>query len=148
MYAYDDDDGETPVLTRTVTVTIPQPQLGAEEAVSAPSSPIDATALAALVEAASTLWLTHGLQADSVARLANVTFSLENLESNTLGLAESSPGGMLIRIDADAAGRGWFVDPTPFESDEFGARSGSEYAALPGSVADGEVPILTPSSHV
>src|SRR5262249_35275284 len=49
------------------------------------------------------------------AQFANVRFALADLPDGMLGRQT----GNLIEIDRDAAGRGWFVDPTPRNDSEF-----------------------------
>ena len=51
--------------------------------------------------------------------------------------------GNQIEIDLDAAGHGWFVDPTPGDNSEFNAYG----EALPGSDAEGNIDLLTAISH-
>jgi hypothetical protein len=61
-----------------------------------------------------------------------------------LGMA--FPGA--IWIDQDAAGYGWFVDPTPGDNAEFRAVvSGRDFVALPGSAAAGRIDLLTVVVH-
>jgi hypothetical protein len=49
------------------------------------------------------------------SRLSDLEFVLTDLPGATLGLAH----GNTIWIDRDAAGWGWFVDPTPWDDSEF-----------------------------
>ncbi len=113
--ALDDDGGSTPVQLRQVTVTIPMTQLG-EQTGTTSSSAVTEADLASLFEAAQTLWLNAGLSYSQLSRFDSVQLALTDLPSNTLGIAELAAGSMVIRIDADAAGRGWFIDSTPMSS--------------------------------
>ena len=54
----------------------------------------------------------------------------------------------VVIIDDDAGGRGWFIDPTPFDNSEFAVpMGGGEFVALPGSLAYGRVDLLTVLAH-
>jgi hypothetical protein len=57
----------------------------------------------------------------------------------------SSPDG--IWIDRDAAGFGWFVDPTPATNEEFSKHSAGALVAAPGSPAYGKMDLLTIVVH-
>jgi hypothetical protein len=76
--------------------------------------------------------------------LADVDVALADLPGDLLGEAAAS----VVRIDRDAAGHGWFVDPTPAADEEFlqdddgGARS-----ALPGGPAVVGIDLLTAVMH-
>ncbi len=48
-----------------------------------------------------------------------------------------------ILIDIDAAGHGWFIDPTPADDSEFNAQG----QARPGSAAEGHIDLLTAVTH-
>ena len=48
-----------------------------------------------------------------------------------------------IAIDTDAAGHGWFVDPTPGEDGQFG----EDGLALEGGGAEGRIDLLTVLMH-
>jgi len=64
-----------------------------------------------LIDAASAYWNAMG--ADT-SKLAHVKIEIADLGGNLLGVAYTGSGTILV--DADAAGRGWFVDPTPWNS--------------------------------
>ena len=57
----------------------------------------------------------RGHRANRLSDLGHVDVQIAELPGSDLGLA--SPG--LILIDRDAAGYGWFVDPTPGDDSEF-----------------------------
>ena len=59
-------------------------------------------------------------------QLSSVTFAIADLSGATLGLATPSA----ITLDTNAAGYGWFVDPTPFNDSEYGPKRRSSPAAL------------------
>ncbi len=53
--------------------------------------------------------------AADVGRLGRTDVRFDDLAGDLLGEAD----GPTIRLDRDAAGWGWFVDPTPLDSREF-----------------------------
>ncbi len=63
----------------------------------------------------------------------NIEFIVTDLPNNLLGLT----AGHINWIDRDAAGFGWFVDPTPDADDEFGL----------GGLAAGRMDLLTVLAH-
>jgi hypothetical protein len=85
---------------------------------SGAASRLTTAALAPIVDAAMAQWAAAGAD---VAALRGVAFRVTDLPGRLLGLATPRT----IWIDRDAAGRGWFVDPTPGDSSEFrrGVRS-------------------------
>ena len=68
-----------------------------------------------ILEAAVNRLQTAGLTDEDVATLSTLTIEIVELNGNRL--AESLPG--VIRLDLNAAGIGWFIDPTPFADEEF-----------------------------
>jgi hypothetical protein len=67
-----------------------------------------------------TIWLdgdAAGVDAASLAKLRDATVSIADLGGAALGMAY--PGRHAITLDDDAAGWGWFVDPTPYDDNEF-----------------------------
>jgi hypothetical protein len=61
------------------------------------------------------------LNAATVQKLSQVQFVISDLPGSYLGETE----GNRVYIDTNAAGNGWFVDPTPTSDKEF-ASSGSQ----------------------
>ena len=53
------------------------------------------------------------------------------------------PAENTARFDPDAAGHGWFIDPTPLADEEFQAGG----SAVPGGPADGRVDLLSAMLH-
>jgi PKD domain/Matrixin len=74
-------------------------------------------ALRPIVQAAIDRWGAVGLDAAHLRIMRNATFTIGDLGGSYLGLADPDTHG--IRIDDDAAGYGWFVDPTPRGDKEF-----------------------------
>ena len=73
------------------------------------------TDLQPIISEAIARWTGAGLDAAAVAKLTQAQFVISNLPGSYLGKTE----GNLIYIDANAAGYGWFVDPTPALDEEF-----------------------------
>ncbi len=69
-----------------------------------------------VVDAAIAQW-AGALGEDAVASLHDVEFQVGEFSGRVLGLT----GGNTVLMDADAAGYGWFVDPTPWDDAEFTA---------------------------
>jgi hypothetical protein len=68
-------------------------------------------------------------------------FEVASLPGDLLALA--FPGANRIVLDADAAGHGWFIDPTPLEDEEFLAGG----SAVPGGPAAGRMDLWTAVLH-
>jgi hypothetical protein len=73
--------------------------------------------------------------------LAGVRVEVRDLPSGYLAFAH--PETRLLELDEDAAGHGWFLDPTPRGDEEFSGSGG----ALPGSRAAGRMDLLTAMLH-
>jgi hypothetical protein len=101
--------------------------------------------LAPIFEEAKLLW-AQALGAGDVrlAAMAGVNVRVDDLASDVLGATI----GTTITIDADAAGWGWFVDQTPWESSEFQILlSVAEFATDPASPAFGRMDLLSTVLH-
>ncbi len=70
-----------------------------------------------IVDAAIQRWADSGLGEDQLAAMRSATVTVVGLHGDELGLSRS---GMIL-IDNDAAGRGWFVDPTPGDDGALGS---------------------------
>jgi hypothetical protein len=75
--------------------------------------------------------------------LAGATIKIANLSTGILG----ETAGNTIWIDDNAAGYGWFVDPTPGDDAEFAPVAAAELAAQPGSAAGNRADLLTTVMH-
>jgi cyclophilin family peptidyl-prolyl cis-trans isomerase len=82
---------------------------------TADTTALSASALQPLLTEAIARWAKAGLSASSLSVLNNVSVVIADLPGSYLGTAD----GKTITIDADAAGHGWFVDPTPTADEEF-----------------------------
>jgi hypothetical protein len=70
-----------------------------------------------IITAAIDRWAAAGLDPIHLDVLRHATVSIADLGGSYLGLADAAARS--IRIDDDAAGHGWFVDPTPRDDAEF-----------------------------
>jgi hypothetical protein len=94
----------------------PLPQMAGPGAVVAGGSVLSGSELAPVVSAAiDRLAVAGHLSASQVAQLQSVRFAVGDLGDGEVG---EHVGG-LVRLDADAGGRGWFVDATPNDDAEF-----------------------------
>jgi hypothetical protein len=119
------------------------PQLAADgEAAGAAGLPtLGADALAGIRQAALARLAGAGIDPSLLASLATVRVEVAPLPPGYLGLAYSASGRVVL--DDDAAGHGWFVDPTPLDDSEFRA----DGTAGPGSPAGGRMDLLTVVLH-
>jgi hypothetical protein len=79
----------------------------------------------------------------NVLAVANARIQVVDLPGNLLGEAIAATN--TIYLDNDAAGNGWFVDPTPAKDEEFVA-SGDHLVAADARAA-GRVDLLTTVMH-
>lgn len=102
------------------------------------------SALQPAVTAAIARWAAAGLSASAIATLNSASVHIGDLPGSYLGLAE----GHTITIDRDAAGYGWFIDPTPSDDAEFTSIDGSSsLTAMEGTAAANRVDLLTTVMH-
>jgi hypothetical protein len=102
--------------------------------------------LNSVVAAAIAQWAHAGASAAQLAALLGITFSVADLSGNTLGQESSGH----ITIDADAAGHGWFIDPTPSDNSEFthaASAAGTDLFTDPTNAAAGHIDLLTAVMH-
>jgi len=98
------------------------------------ATPLTDAALAPIVAQAIADWADLGLADEQLDALTRVRFVVTDLPGSLLGWA----GADAIYLDSDAAGYGWFVDPTPDAAEEF--------AALDARAVD-RMDLLTVVSH-
>jgi hypothetical protein len=102
--------------------------------------------LDSVVAAAIGQWALAGASAAQLAALHATTFSVADLSGVTIG--EETSGH--ITIDIDAAGHGWFVDPTPSDNSEFTHAANAASTDLytdPSNAAAGHLDLLTAVAH-
>ncbi len=111
------------------------------------TKPLTQTQLNSIKAAAIRSWQKVGrLTAGHATVLRAVSFEVRNLAGQTLGLA--SGGNKVVKIDADAAGYGWYVDATPADDKEFAVHtSATRLYATPTAAPAGRVDLLTAVMH-
>jgi len=98
-----------------------------------------------IVAAALDRYTAAGLSAQQAAVLRNLQFQILDLGAST-ELGNARPG--LIQIDDDAAGHGWYIDPTPGDDEEFSiAIAANELQSPAGSLASQGIDLLTLVMH-
>jgi hypothetical protein len=103
--------------------------------------------LDSVVVAAIAGWAAAGASASQLAALQATTFSIGDLSGNIIG-QELAPSH--ITIDTNAAGHGWFIDPTPSDNSEFTHAqnaAGTDLLTDPTTAAAGHLDLLTTVSH-
>ena len=98
--------------------------------------------LAKIVDAAIAQWMAAGLSSQNVAKLNKANISIADLPGSELGWTTNNG----IIIDDDAAGYGWFVDPTPNANEEYGVSSRGQLIAT-DSAAASHMDLLTVVQH-
>src|SRR6185436_10122912 len=108
------------------------------------SDPLTQSQLDTLVASAIQHWSVTGLTAQQMGTLKAMRFEVTDLYGKYLG----ESGENRIVIDRRAAGRGWFVDPTPDDNSEFGTVvCATRRYTDPMNVAAGRVDLLTAIEH-
>ena len=96
-----------------------------------------------IISEAITRWTNAGLDATAAAKLTQAQFRISNLPGSYLGETE----GDKIYIDSNAAGYGWFVDPTPTRDEEFAATSAKQRLKAIDPRAVDRIDLLTVVEH-
>jgi VCBS repeat-containing protein len=132
--------------------TLPQNLLAAASGGVESSTPtsgemhLTQTELDSIVAAAINQWALAGATPSQLAALHNIVFTVADLPGATV--ADETPGH--ITVDVNAAGHGWFVDPTPGDNFEFthaANAAGTDLFTDPASAAAGHLDLLTAVSH-
>ncbi len=108
------------------------PPLTAAEGQGPGAPVVTAEALEGVRAAAIAFWSAAGAD---VSALAATRLIVTELPAGRL--AEADVAANVVAVDADAAGWGWFVDPTPSDAVEF----------APGGAAEGRLDALTALAH-
>src|SRR5262249_31924411 len=112
------------------TYADPQTLVGGPVTPAADVPALTAGELQPLAQEAIRRWVVATGDPQTAAVLGQTEIHIADLSDNVLGLEE----GNTVWIDANAAGQGWFLDPTPRDDVEFPARvGGHELMAVPGS---------------
>ena len=99
-----------------------------------------------VVAAAISQWALAGASANQLAALHATNYVVGDLSGAIVG--EQSTGQIVI--DVDAAGHGWFVDPTPNDNSEFTHAqnaSGTDLLTDSSNAAAGHLDLLTAVAH-
>jgi hypothetical protein len=100
---------------------------------------LEALAIAAIVH-----WAAAGLSLSQLTALDDLTIGVADLPGDRLGFHQAGH----ITIDSDAAGRGWFVDSTPFDDAEFAnILSAERLQSDPMQAPAGHIDLLTVIMH-
>jgi hypothetical protein len=111
------------------------PMLAAFPAVTTTTGPVlTDDLLRPLWEEAARRWAAAGANPTQIRLALGTTPTVMDLPGLYLGATENGR----VYIDRDAAGWGWFVDPTPWADEEFG---------IAGGPADGRMDLLTVLMH-
>ncbi|MEI6158812.1 MAG: matrixin family metalloprotease, partial [Roseococcus sp.] len=110
----------------------------------APVAQLSAADAASALDAARAIWAASGLV--SAAQLA-VTNDAAIRLANLPGLMLGHVAQQGIVLDLDAAGHGWFVDPTPLQAEEFLATAPGRLVAAPSGPAAGRIDLLSVAVH-
>jgi hypothetical protein len=119
---------------------------------AADASPLTADArltpdsLAPIVAEAVRRWAGTGLTATQMAELNGVRYVVQDLPGSYLG--QTALHGDTVTIDVDAAGYGWYIDPTPADDSEFASHAAdTRLYADAIDVAAGRMDLLTVVMH-
>jgi hypothetical protein len=116
---------------------IPAQFLAGARAVGLPApAPLTPEALRPIVAEAEARWVSAGVSPQQLAALGNLTFRIDDLPGNDLGMESEG----VVTLDRTADGYGWFVDPTPANDSEFAANAVN-------SPARGHVDLLSVVAH-
>ena len=138
------DSSLTQLLSVSGTVNPPQAEMAVQQVVALPdTASLPQNQLASIVNEAITLWSQAGLNAAQVRKLQQAQFVVTNLPGSYLG----ETVGNVIYLDGNAAGNGWFVDPTPASNVEFFAQAGSSQLKAVGPQAVDHIDLLTVVEH-
>lgn len=132
-------DGSTTTSSTSVTPAVTNDAPAGSVTTALSQADLDTTIAAALQR-----WIDAGLTADQLAALQNTVFTTSDLPNWSLGQATTGH----VTLDTDAAGKGWYVDATPFDDVEFAnAASASRFYATNSALPAGHVDLLTTVMH-
>ncbi len=106
-------------------------------------SPLPFDVLRPIFIAATELLADTGLNDQQRAILDRADLRIADLVGARLG---QTTGGV-VTVDVNAAGYGWFADPTPYEDNEFSSIGGDNLVAVGDSAAIGLMDLLTVVTH-
>jgi hypothetical protein len=106
-------------------------------------STLTQTELQPIVTEALARWTAAGANTQALAAMKQVQFIVTDLPGADLGLAQANR----VHLDIDAAGHGWFVDPTPASDEEFGPSAGGQLLKTVDPRAVDQIDLLTVVEH-
>ena len=120
-----------------------QAEMAASQGADAALPTLAESDLQPIINEAITLWSQAGLNAAAIQKLRQAQFVVTALPGSYLGETE----GNVIYLDGNAAGNGWFVDPTPASNAEFSAQAGSSQLKAVAPHAVDHIDLLTVVEH-
>ncbi len=122
----------------------PAPSAQQDTSTATVSNDVTAAQLQTIINQAQAEWAAAGATAAQMQTLRNAAYAIAPLPAGELGLTTSD----VVTISPDAAGTGWFIDPTPADNVEFSdAIAATQFDATAGSPAFGLIDLLTVVSH-
>jgi hypothetical protein len=135
-------NGWTPIVGKWMGDS--QAELAASAVVTSPdTTALTDAQLAPVVNQAIAAWSSAGLSAAQLQKLRQAQFVITDLPGSYLGKTT----GDVIQLDANAAGNGWFVDPTPASNAEFAAQAGSSQLKAVDPQAVDHIDLLSVVEH-
>jgi hypothetical protein len=104
-----DSQGQATILDDDLLLVAEEVGAGTPDAALTPEE------LAPIVTEVTARWAAAGMDPSALAALSNFDIRIADLPGTTLGVTTTGA----IVIDVDAAGHGWFIDPTPGDDSEF-----------------------------
>jgi hypothetical protein len=134
----------TAVSADRFTFTSPEEAAGGAVALRPGAEMLTADVLGPLVAEALVLWAAAGVDPAQLNILSTAQVQVADLPAPYLGLT----GAGIIQLDREAAGYGWFIDPTPATAEEFQDSPDHEFLLAPeDSPAAGRMDLLTVVVH-
>jgi hypothetical protein len=136
--------GDTPIIGNWPQ---PQPLNTVSIAVAENMESLTQDNLDATYQATAELW-SQSVGHSPATLFDGITLQIRDLPGTTLAIANDRT----VIVDSNAAGYGWFVDSTPFDSDEFFETDADDedpvgLLAVTGSDADGKMDLLSVLLH-
>ena len=112
-------------------------------AIGSGATPLDASVLPSITESVVNRWLQTPLTVAQHRLLQNARIHIVDLPGAAIGRAI----GSTILLDVDAAGNGWFVDPTPDLDEEYMATGSIQQLVATSEVAAQRIDLVTTLLH-
>ncbi len=129
-----------PIVQEPVAPVVQEP---VAPVVQEPVTPIAQEEIAPIAQEAVTRWMAAGVDQQALSKMQDTTFVLSDLADLNLGMTI----GNTVWLDRDAAGRGWFVDSTPNDDNEFTSETaGGQLRAVAPEAVD-QIDLLSVVAH-